>query len=229
MREFFGQCQDWGLANARPKQAPDASFDDIMPGRKGEWQQTSLGGRFYPLDPRQEEVFISDIANGLALDCRYSGQGMVGRFYSVAEHSVLMARYAFSVAKWPPLAALAVLLHDAPEAYLNDLSRAVKHAVGSAYTDLEANIGRVIDESFGVTPWRIICASKIKTIDRRMVPVEKVAIMRYPQPWAFDQYQPLEGVNVQCWAPPRAKREFLDCYLALCKVAKIAPQEVVYE
>jgi hypothetical protein len=47
--------------------------------------QLSSGGRFWPLDPRQEDIHIEDIANGLALDCRYAGQCKIDSFYSVAE------------------------------------------------------------------------------------------------------------------------------------------------
>jgi len=199
-------------------------INDVADGRKGEWQQTSLGGRFYPEDPMPEEVFISDIANGLALDCRYSGQGRVDRFYSVAEHSVLMARHAYAVLKWAPMEALAVLLHDASEAFLNDLSRAVKHAVGPGYSDLEDRIGRVIDRVFNVTEARLRLEKQIKSLDRCMVPLEKAAIMRHPQPWAFDQFQPLRGVVIECWTPAVAKRQFLETYVSLCLAAGVATQ-----
>ena len=75
---------------------------------------TFSGGRFHPLKPRIEEVRIEDIAHALSLKCRYSGQ--CARFYSVAEHSVLVA--ALVEPRWQP----AALLHDAGEAYLADLA-----------------------------------------------------------------------------------------------------------
>ena len=85
---------------------------DEVEGRVGLWMQTSLGGKFFPQDMRPEEIFISDIANGLALDCRYNGQGRVDRYLSVAEHSVLMAQVARR-RRWPAKVTFAVLLHDA--------------------------------------------------------------------------------------------------------------------
>jgi hypothetical protein len=54
-----------------------------------QWLQTNSGGRFYPFNPRVEDVNIADIAHALSLLCRYGGH--VDRFYSVAEHCVLMA------------------------------------------------------------------------------------------------------------------------------------------
>lgn len=219
--------------DAPVKQAADGSyrlgeFDDVQDGRKGEWQQTSLGGRFYPSDPRPEEVFISDIANGLALDCRYAGQGMVTRFYSVAEHSVHMARYARR-AGWRSCDILATLLHDAPEAFLNDLPRAVKHAVGGSYEHLEEIVQAAIDVKYGLTIWRRRCATAIKTLDRRMVPLEKEAIMRRPQHWAYDQFPPLEGVQIMCWSPAEAKRQFLYEFVVLAQELGLFQEEIEYD
>ncbi len=194
------------------------SFPDEVEGRKGNWMQTSRGGKFFPLDPRVEEVTISDIANGLALDCRYAGQGAIDKFYSVAEHSYHMAAYAFRTLNWPPEALLAVLLHDAAEAYCNDLPRAVKQAVGDGYKSVEDSIQMVILEKFELVGAAVEWHDKIKDLDRRMVPAEKAAIMRYPQPWAHDQFKPLKGVTIFCWAPPLAKRKFLQMYAGICVV-----------
>ncbi len=196
---------------------------DLSEGRVGEWMHTSLGGRFFPADPRAEDIHISDIANGLALDCRYAGQGRVDRYYSVAEHCTLMAWYARDH-DWPPLACLAVLLHDAAEAYLNDLPRAVKQAV-SGYKLVEVKIERLIWEHFGVDKAIGQYADRIKVLDCRMVPLEKRAVMRYPQPWAYDDFEPLEGVEVKCWGPVVAKLKFLQTYDYICEVAGVEPEE----
>jgi hypothetical protein len=56
------------------------------PWLRGDWMQTYSGRRFYPLDPRAEELADLDIAHALSLLCRYGGH--VERFYSVAEHCV---------------------------------------------------------------------------------------------------------------------------------------------
>ena len=111
--------------------------DDIVEGRRGMWMHTSLGGRFWPGDPRPEEVFMSDIANGLAMTCRFNGQ--CEGFYSVAQHSVLVAdavrdfRYPGCDGKrdWErrlPAAYPIALLHDSAEAYISDVGRPVNRA-----------------------------------------------------------------------------------------------------
>ena len=82
------------------------------------WIQTFTGRKFYPLNPRQEDIDIYDIAHSLANKCRFNGH--CGNFYSVAEHSVLVS-YHCSVDE-----ALWGLLHDASEAYLPDVPRPLK-------------------------------------------------------------------------------------------------------
>src|SRR5208283_5142364 len=49
--------------------------------RKGDWILLPSGTEFYVLDPRAEEIHISDIAHNLANNCRFHGC----KHYSVAE------------------------------------------------------------------------------------------------------------------------------------------------
>jgi hypothetical protein len=177
---------------------------------------TSLGGKFFPADPRPEEVFIDDIANGLALDCRYAGQGRVDRYYSVAEHSFHISRYLlWRYQSAPDAAKLALvgLLHDASEAYCNDLPRAVKEAVGEGYDRVENAIQAAIWERFGLTDYYEAVYPVIKDADRRMIPMEKAVICAHPeQEWAADDLAPLDGVRISCWHPSNARHFFLVMY-----------------
>lgn len=50
---------------------------------------TFRGNRFYPLEPRIDDIEIEDIAHGLAYQCRFNGQ--TNAFYSVAQHSLIVA------------------------------------------------------------------------------------------------------------------------------------------
>ena len=170
------------------------------------WMHTSLGSRMYPEAPVHKNIAISDIANGLALICRYGGQGDVYKFYSVAEHSVLMAQYALEDAG--SFAAMYVLLHDASEAYLGDLVPAVKNAVGSSYAVLEDAIMNDIMRKYSA---HHDFRDYAKTIDRRIVPTEKAALMRHPQPWPSDAADPLP-VGIECWRPVEAKMRFLSMW-----------------
>ena len=201
-------------------------MEDIVEGRIGSWMQTSLGGKFFPLDPRPEEIFISDIANGLALDCRYAGQGRVDRYYSVAEHSYHMAMYSYKTNGMPGLA-LAILLHDAAEAYLNDLPRAVKLAAGDGYKGMEERLQLMICGKYQVLHTYLARYAYIKDLDNRMVPLEKAAILRHPQPWVSDRFQPLSGVEIRCFAPVVAKRLWLEAYFRFASAFGNIPYEEI--
>lgn len=109
--------------------------------RIGDWMQTASGKRFYPFDPRTEEVDIADIAHALSLQCRFAGH--VQAFYSVAEHSVRVSQIC------DPQDALWGLLHDASEAYLVDLPRPIKrHRYFSDYRHVEERLMWRVCERF---------------------------------------------------------------------------------
>lgn len=83
-----------------------------------DWQQTYTCRKFYPFRETGENVFLLDIAHALANLCRFNGHTKF--FYSVGQHSVLVADLVYSWTKNKKLA-LAALLHDASEAYCADL------------------------------------------------------------------------------------------------------------
>lgn len=96
--------------------------------RKGDWMQTRYGRQYWPLDPQPGDVAVEDIAAHLSKICRYNGA--CKRFYSVAEHSVIVSRLV------PAELALSALFHDAAEAYCQDIVRPVKrHLAG--YGEIE--------------------------------------------------------------------------------------------
>jgi uncharacterized protein len=101
-----------------------------MNARVGDWMITASGRRFWPLDPREADVDFHDIAHHLSQLVRYGGAG--APFYSVAEHSVLLALHMKKITRDPALGrrlALWALLHDASEAYFADVIRPVKRFV----------------------------------------------------------------------------------------------------
>src|SRR4051812_37235152 len=111
----------------------------------GEWMMTFSGRRFSPLNPRPEEVDFGDIAHALSLLCRYAGHSH--RFYSVAEHSRLLAEYF--EARGELLNARYALLHDSAEAYVGDMVRPLKRAM-PAFRSAERKVERVIFAAAGL-------------------------------------------------------------------------------
>jgi len=99
------------------------------------WMQTYTGKAWYPMTPRAKDVDIEDIAHALSLLCRYGGH--CRRFYSVAEHSVLVSHLV------PPEYALWGLMHDASEAYVVDVPRPLKVHLGH-YRDMEQRAWQAI-------------------------------------------------------------------------------------
>jgi hypothetical protein len=163
---------------------------------RGDWMQTNSGRRFYPLDPQPHEVDPEDIAHALSLLCRYGGH--VDRFYSVAEHCVLMSE---AVA---PEHALAALLHDATEAYVVDVPRPLKRVL-TGYRDIELATWVAICMRFRIAP---DLPAEVKDADNRILLTERKALMRLAEPWGIDDlFTPLE-VTITGWAPADAEQRY---------------------
>jgi hypothetical protein len=163
---------------------------------RGDWIQTAAGHQFWPIDPRASEIVPEDIAHALSMLCRFGGHCL--RFYSVAEHSVLLARAA------APEHRLWALLHDATEAYLVDVPRPLKPFL-IGYREAEDKIALAVCERFGLP---IKMPGEVKAADTRILTDERQQNMApAPKPWSTDT-QPL-GVTLQFWSPEQAKREFM--------------------
>ena len=78
---------------------------------------------FYPLEPKIEDINITDISHALSLLCRANGH--FKHFYSVALHSINCA-YEAMARGYSNNVILGCLLHDGSEAYLADITRPVK-------------------------------------------------------------------------------------------------------
>lgn len=174
----------------------------VVAPRAGDWMQTYSGRQYWPLDPRAEDVAIWDIAAALGKLCRFSGHSR--RFYSVAEHCVLLARSSAC----PPALRLVALMHDASEAYVTDVIRPIKPYLGG-YAEIEDRNMRAIAQRFGFT-WPM--PAIVKDLDNRMLAAERDQVMASPPaPWAID-CPPLD-VELQLWTPDRATAEFVDAFL----------------
>ena len=110
------------------------------------WIITRSGRKFDLLDPKPQDVVLSDIAHALAHQCRFAGHTRT--FYSVAYHSYLAS---YAVGKMPGLVVgeerrlieLEALLHDAHEAYCGDISAPLRNALADRTSELEAIINRI--------------------------------------------------------------------------------------
>lgn len=166
------------------------------------WIETYTGRQFYPLAPDPEQIDIMDIAHALSMLCRYNGHCQ--RFYSVAEHSVYCSRAA------TPEYALELLLHDASEAYISDLTRPVKQQIPE-YRAIEKRLDAAIRAKFGLpTEPTVEC----KRIDDAMLLTERTA-MAFRLAWDIPGREALHGAGFSYWPPEKAEREFIHRFYEL--------------
>jgi len=180
-----------------------------MHGDDCSYIRTYTGSRFYPLDPRPEDVNIRDIAHHLSMLCRFTGA--VKSFYSVGEHSV---RVSFIV---PTLQAL---VHDATEAYLNDIARPLKYSdeyVG--VRNAEDRVWRVCAAAFKVP---VVMDPAVHYADGCLLVTEKRDLLlpalygdgSWKHKWQLGDVEPLPQ-KIYPVSPQVAEQWFLDRFVAL--------------
>ncbi|MBD9511547.1 hypothetical protein IB265_32855 [Ensifer sp. ENS10] len=123
---------------------------------RGPYMHSSNGRKIWPFDPRPEEIDIEVVAHHLACNNRWNGATQHKKFksrisFSVAEHSVLCAKFMVEHLKRPDLE-LETLLHDAPEYLLSDMIRPIKHKpeVYAVYKPLEDRAEWAVAQRFGL-------------------------------------------------------------------------------
>lgn len=171
------------------------------------WIGTYTGKAFSVMHPEMSkaDINIYDIAHALALACRWTGH--VRRHYSVAQHSVLVAKWLEENGYDRTTQKLG-LFHDASEAYISDISRPVKEEL-SNYKQIEERLMAVILEKYNLPAlW-----SAIKIADDALLVTEWRDLMRAgPRKW---DYQPKAGAQkktIRPWWPTRAEFQFLWTY-----------------
>ncbi len=171
------------------------------------WIEVRSGRKFFFERPDPSSILIEDIAGSLSTKCRYNGHVKRGLWYSVAEHCVVMTRWArehYGVA--PAQRDLrAVLMHDASEAYYPDVPRPVKHKMPDFQRmehALDGHLASRFDIPFPKAKW-------IKDLDTRILVDERAQVMNPSKhDWGTDGLEPL-GIELPCWEPMRAEDEFL--------------------
>ncbi len=170
---------------------------------------TYTGRQFFPLAPDPDQVDLEDIAHGLAYQCRFNGQ--TRKFYSVAQHSVMVARLV------PKRLRLAALMHDAAEAYMGDLVKPLKQLF-PLFSSIESKVLSAIGQRYGITSFD---DRAIKRADLIALATEKRDLM----PSSSERWDSLRGIvpfpsRIEPLPPQEAKTEFLLAFEA-CTVAPV--------
>jgi hypothetical protein len=168
--------------------------------------RTFTGRTIDPRTPWSDDIDILDIAHALSMSCRWGGH--VHRFYSVAEHSVFVARTVLERHKNRHLA-FSALMHDAPEAYVVDVPRPVKRLIGQAYVELESRFAAAISNKFKCNIYSL--DGRIVDVDNQILHDERQQLMCSDDPdWSLGT-DPI-GIELLCLSPEQAKLLFLDAY-----------------
>ncbi len=169
------------------------------------WIRTSTGQRFDVQNPDPTSINIRDIAHALSMVCRFGGH--VHRFYSVAQHCVLVSQHVSR-----PLR-LTALLHDAGEAYTGDMPSPIK-AVLPDFQVLERRVDQAIAEHFGLPS---LMTPEIKRIDRRIL-IDEVNSVFPNHGAAFGQGNEPLGINIDPLVPAESEALFLDRFAELTQL-----------
>lgn len=172
---------------------------------------TFTGQNVSLIEPCPEHINIIDIAHGLAYQCRFNGQ--TSSFYSVAQHSLIVASLV------PGHLRKAALLHDAAEAYVGDMVKNLKQLIPT-FKEIEIKFDKAIEIALSVN---FDDYTLIKQADNVALATEKRDLM----PNATNEWSYLEGVvpmlkTIQPMDPITAKREFLAEYYRLSALAHAA-------
>lgn len=112
-------------------------------------------------NPLPSQITVEELANNLSKICRFGG--CIKPFYSVAQHSILVAYLA------PPKLFKAALLHDAAEAYLGDVVKPLKELIGAQYKVLEMQFEQAICQRFDLKLSQLL---EVKPYDRQACEIE---------------------------------------------------------
>ena len=161
------------------------------------WIQTFTGKRFDFEEISPERIDIVDIAHGLSLNCRFNGH--CARFYSVAQHSVLVSELV------PPENALWGLLHDAAEAYLGDITRPLKRILPNIM-EIESKILEAVAQRFALpssVPDAVFAA------DDKLLATEASQLMAEYSDGHYGPANPVAGLRITPWPWEVAEERFL--------------------
>lgn len=174
--------------------------------RVGDWMEMQpSGSKFFPLDPRPEEVNVFDLSHHLARINRYNGGIKLDR-YSVCEHVCVMADYFMRVLPDEPAIAYQALHHDDPEAYIGDMVRPLKRNMPNFVEHEDVIWRRAVAPAFQL-PGNL--HPLVKEADNRILVDEREQVVgRSQNNWGIDHLEPL-GVELLGWGPKLAQARYL--------------------
>jgi uncharacterized protein len=174
---------------------------------------THSGIKVDPSNLSTLEISLKDIAHHLTNIQRFGGALPFHVYYSVAQHSILMAEYA-SVRHNIRYAALCIL-HDAAEAYLGDVVSPLKRQL-DCYKELEEQVEKMIYSKYGLYDLHLQVKDTIKVIDRRILLDETRDLLPDQYDLFKSLYSDIEPLNIRT-NDYMTKYEIERKFLSMCK------------
>ena len=112
---------------------------------KNAWIRTYTGGRVYFFEPEKSDIDLLDIFHSLSLLCRFNGASK--SFYSVAQHSVLVADNIYKETGDKNLAFQGIS-HDFSEAFISDIPSPFKKQF-EGFKEVEIRMEEWLAKRFG--------------------------------------------------------------------------------
>lgn len=186
----------------------------------GTWMLTHKLHKVDPFNAKVEDIDIEDIAHALGNICRFTGH--TREFYSVAQHCVHVAERVRSVLTADLIRGggynidwvLHALLHDAHEAYLNDLSAPIKRQPSSEpYCAACDELQTVVEDAFELPMRTEQLQQLITKADLDMCYLEGLQLIGDPTDWGIPR--PDWYMRIHPWPPNKARFEFLKLFRQL--------------
>lgn len=219
----FG-CLVCGNTNKNPKHFTDRFCPTCNVNLRDEDLGNSVGILALPsgmsniFDPEScvAGMSVEWFANSLSKQCRFNGH--VSRFYSIAEHSVLMSRYFYDKMsdthdESRRKMALEALFHDAHEAVVGDIIRPLKLLIPK-FAEIERGIDGAIRKKFTLRP---DMPQEIKDFDNIVVTSEARQLFITPIDETYWPKCDTDFYSVRGWDCDGAYGEFLTMYNFLIK------------
>lgn len=171
-----------------------------------DWLETMKGTIFRYDNISSNKLLIEDIAHSLSMQCRYNGH--TNKFYSVAEHSKLLANYAHYQLCLDRKTCLTILLHDASETYMGDMVGPLKKHFPK-FKAMEDAIDALVARTFGtIYPFPDI----VKELDTRVcVDEHKKGFPYSSKIWGYDHLKPL-NITPDFLSPGKAHDQFVQAF-----------------
>jgi hypothetical protein len=144
---------------------------------RSSWIPTFSGRAFDVVDPSSRDISIRDIAHSLSMQCRFGGH--CRRFYSLAEHGLLLSRTV------DRKLALCALLHESAHAYIQEVIIPLRPLL-AGYQELTSRVWAMVAKRFRLP---LVLPAAIRQADFRLLATEiEYLLLPTPKPW-------LQGVN----------------------------------